>query len=136
MLITTLRSTPCGRSGLAKGSSPVGDAVGPVGEHVDALAGPSRPKVSAMLVIAWPDCMRRSQASREFLNVAELGQSFGIVRTPLEPSAWQDWQEFLTVSIQACWVLMTSGMPLPLSPVPGNWFAAGICSSEYQYMPG
>ena len=40
------------------------------------------------------------------------------------------------VSIQACWVLMKGGMPLPFGPVPGNSLSAGILSIEYQYMPG
>jgi hypothetical protein len=53
------------------------------------------------------------------------------VRTPFDPSAWQDWHEFLRVSIQACWVLIDSPMPFPLSPVPGNSLAAGILSSAY-----
>ena len=31
---------------------------------------------------------------------------------------------------------MTSWMPLPFWPVPGNSLFAGIWSIEYQYMPG
>src|ERR1700722_6853314 len=97
------------------------------------LSGPRRAIEIAMLDIAWPDWMRRSQASREFLNVPSLLDS---VRTPFEPTAWQLWQEFFTVSIQAPWVFMKGGMPLPLGPVPGNSLSAGILSIEYQYMPG
>src|ERR1700681_411663 len=85
---------------------------------------------SAMFAMAWPDWMRRSHASVEFLKSPSLGES---VRTPLEPSAWHDWQEFLTVSIQAFCERMNSGMPLPLALVPGNWPLSGICSIEYQY---
>ena len=58
------------------------------------------------------------------------------MRTPFEPTAWQLWQEFFTVSIQAPCVFMKGGMPLPLGPVPGNSLSAGILSIEYQYMPG
>ena len=97
------------------------------------LSGPSRATEIAMLDIAWPDWMRRSQASRESLKVPSLGER---VRMPFEPIAWQLWQEFFTVSIQEPWVFMKAGMPLPLGPVPGNSLAAGILSSEYQYMPG
>src|SRR5262249_53995504 len=97
------------------------------------LVGPSRLMASAMLAMAWPDWTRRSHASVEFLKVPSFDDRW---RMPLEPSAWHDWQEFLTVSIQKFCDFMNSGMPLPLAPVPGNWSLAGISSIEYQYMPG
>ena len=86
-----------------------------------------------MPVMAWPDWMRRVHISIELAPPSSfaLGERMFSL-----PRAWQDWQEFLTVSIQAAWVLMKGGMPLPPSPVPGNWSAAGMRSIEYQYMPG
>jgi hypothetical protein len=87
-----------------------------------------------MLVMAWPLCVRRAHAANELGMFS--WNTFGTVRMPLEPSAWQDWQELLSVSTQASCVLMLSEMPLPLSPVPGNWSLPGMLSIEYQYMPG
>src|SRR4051794_19034176 len=87
-----------------------------------------------MLVIAWPDCVRRPQAPIE-LCVSSLNCA-GTLRIPIEPSAWQDWQDCLTVSSQASCVLMFDEMPLPFSPVPGNWSLPGMFIIEYQYMPG
>ncbi len=117
IVITTLRSIPCGRSGRAKGSSPAAMRSVQSAKSESAFLGPSRDSVSAMFAIAWPDWTRRSHASVESLNSPSSGESR---RTPLEPSAWQDWHEFLMVSIQACWVLISGPMPLPPSPVPGN----------------
>src|SRR5262249_380509 len=97
------------------------------------LSGPIRPSVSAMFAIAWPACVRTVQASVEVLNSPSLDES---VRTPCEPSAWQDWQEVLIVSIQYACVFITSGMPLPFGPVPGKSLTGGIFSIAYQYMPG
>ena len=96
-----------------------------------------------MPAIAWPDAMRRIHMSAEVLNsfsptVSASACTLG-ERTLREPSAWQDWHEFLMVSTQSPWVFMNVGMPLPgfLSVfVPGNWSTAGIFSIEYQYMPG
>src|SRR5262245_39454763 len=87
-----------------------------------------------MLVIAWPACVRFAHACVEL--AAPSWNIFGTVRMPCEPSAWHDWQEFLIASTHCSWVLMFSEMPLPLSPVPGNWSFAGMFSIEYQYMPG
>ena len=86
-----------------------------------------------MLLMAWPDWMRRAHTSYEFGN-SPSSCTFGW-RMFWLPSAWQD---CLTVSIQACWLRMKVGTPLPPgpSPVPGNWSAAGMRSMEYQYMPG
>ena len=53
-----------------------------------------------MLVMACPDWMRLIHASIELLNSPSCSEN---VRTPFDPSAWQDWHEFLRVSIQACW---------------------------------
>ena len=61
---------------------------------------------------------------------------FGTSRMPRDPSAWQDWHMFLTVSTHCAWLFMVSGILLPLSPVPGNSCGAGMSSIEYQYMPG
>ena len=47
-----------------------------------------------MLLIAWPDCVRRAQAATELASPSL--NCFGTVRMPCEPSAWQDWQEFFT----------------------------------------
>ena len=46
------------------------------------------------------------------------------------PSAWHDWHEFLIVSIQAPWVFRKGGIPLPVSPVPGNWSLQGYGASN------
>ena len=84
---------------------------------------------AATPVMAWPDWMRRVHISVELAkspSSATLGERMFSL-----PKAWQDWQEFFTVSIQAAWVLMKVGMPLPFSPVPGNWSAAGMRSIEY-----
>ena len=51
---------------------------------------------------------------------------------PRVPRAWQDWHMFFTVSTQAVCDFIVGAMPLPLSPVPGNSFLAGMVSSEYQ----
>src|SRR3954466_9315674 len=87
-----------------------------------------------MLVIAWPACVRRPQAPIE-LCASSLNWS-GTLRMPIEPSAWQDWQDCFIVSTQASCVLIFEEMPLPLSPVPGNWSFPGTLIIEYQYMPG
>ena len=84
--MTTLRSIPCGRSGLANGSSPA--AI--LSVHFARLAsvnfGPSRPIAPAIAVIACPDWIRRSQASSELLKVPSAGE---MVRVALLPSWWQ-----------------------------------------------
>ena len=98
MVITTLRSTPCGRCGFSNGNSPAAMRSVQAANRDSALSGPMRDSVSAMLAWAWPDCVRRAQASAEFFDSAMI--SLGTVRTPLEPSAWHDWHEFFTVSIQ------------------------------------
>ena len=49
--------------------------------------------------MACPDWRRLVHASVELLNCPSSLES---VRTPFDPSAWQDWHEFLRVSIQAC----------------------------------
>ena len=86
--------------------------------------------------------MRRIHMSAEVLNsfsptVSASSLTWGerIFSLPIE---WQDWQEFLIVSIQAPCVFMKVGMPLPSGPVPlpGNWSFGGMFSIEYQYMPG
>ena len=83
-----------------------------------------------MLVIAWPEAMRRPHASVEVLKCAK---SFGIVRVPLVPSAWQDMQPLVFAEFShSGWLFMPSAMPLPLPPVPGNSLFAGILSIEYQ----
>ena len=87
-----------------------------------------------MVVMAWPLCVRRAQTANELC--AFSWNTFGTVRMPLEPSAWQDWQELYSVSTHASWVLLFELMPLPFSPVPGNWSFAGMLISEYQYIPG
>ena len=97
MLITTLRSTPCGRSGLAKGSSPAATRSVQSANCFSARSLPMLPSVSAMFVMACPACVRRAQAWNE---LSDLANSSGTVRMPLLPRAWQDWQEFFTESTQ------------------------------------
>ena len=38
--------------------------------------------------MAWPEAMRRAQASSDFM----CAKSFGMVRVPFVPIAWQDMQ--------------------------------------------
>src|SRR5262245_3099398 len=83
-----------------------------------------------MFDIACPDCVRRAHPATPPPN------SLGTTRMPCEPSAWQDWQAFLTVSTHCSWVLMLEEIPLPFSPVPGNWSLPGMLILEYQYMTG
>ena len=98
MLITTLRSTPCGRSGLAKGNSPAAMRSVQSANSDSALSGPSRPERQGHV----GPRLTGLDAARPCLDrVAEFRRvPCGIVRTPLEPSAWHDWHEFLIVSIQ------------------------------------
>src|SRR6476646_9346582 len=101
MVITTLRSTPCGRSGFATGSSPAAMRLVQSANNDSAFCGPNRLSVTPIFVLACPASRRCVQASMAARGVFPVGaNSFGIVRTPLEPSAWQDWHEFLSVSIQ------------------------------------
>src|SRR2546422_10605704 len=87
-----------------------------------------------MLVMACPACVRFAQA---WYELAEASWNiFGTVRMPLLPSAWHDWQAFLTVATHCSCVFMFSLMRFALSPVPGNLLLSGILSSEYQYKPG
>ena len=51
-----------------------------------------------MLFIACPACVRSAQASAESFDC--FLKNSGISRMPFEPKAWQDWQEFFTVSSQ------------------------------------
>ena len=83
-----------------------------------------------MFDIACPDWVRRAQPAIPGPN------SFGTVRMPLLPREWHDWHAFFTVSTHSSCVLMLALIPLPLSPVPGNSFLAGMLIIEYQYMPG
>ena len=48
-----------------------------------------------------------------------------IVRVISLPSWWQKLQPLLILKIQCACVAMAGGMPLPLSPVPGNSLFAG-----------
>ena len=83
-----------------------------------------------MLVIAWPEAMRRPHASVVFLKLAN---SFGMTRVPLVPIAWQDMQPLVLAEFShSAWLFMPSAMPLPLPPVPGNSDFAGTLSIAYQ----
>ena len=55
MVMTALRSTPCGREGLDDGSSPAAMRSVQSANSFRPFSGPMRPRVSAMLIIAWPD---------------------------------------------------------------------------------
>src|SRR5260370_1039377 len=59
MLKTTLRSTPCGRSGLANGSSPAATRSVQSANTDSAFFGPRRPSVVAMFAFACPAWRRR-----------------------------------------------------------------------------
>src|SRR5207237_4551477 len=96
MLMTTLRSTPWGRGGFSAGSSPAAMRSVQSANSANAF-GPNWPRVRAMLALAWPACTRWVHAWTELVDEPH---SFSSVRMPLEPSAWHDWQEFFTVSIQ------------------------------------
>jgi hypothetical protein len=52
MLMTTLRSRPCGRTGLANGSSPAAMRSVQYANKARAFLGPSLPRVTAMLLLA------------------------------------------------------------------------------------
>ena len=67
--------------------------------------------------------------------IAMLAEWRGRNRDSL-PSAWQDWQEFLTLSIQTACEVMPGPVPFGFLSEPGNSLAGGILSIEYQYMPG
>jgi hypothetical protein len=81
---TTLRSTPCGRGGLAFGVSPAATRSVQLAHSATARSGPSRVTTPTICPIAWPACTRRIQASRE---LAKLPNSCGIARVPGVPSA-------------------------------------------------
>ena len=83
---TMLRSAPCGRDGLAPGSSPAAMRSVQSANSLKARCVSSRPMLLTIWVMAWPDWMRRSQASTDDLNSPS---SFGIVRIALLPIAWQ-----------------------------------------------
>src|ERR1700677_3891270 len=126
-----LRSRPIGRDGFDDGNSPSAIRSVQSANSDKPFSGPRRTIARAILVMAWPDARRRAHMSRE---LAKFPSSFTRgARMFSLPSAWQDWQEFLIVSIQAPWVFRNGGIPLPASPVPGNWSAAGVWSIEYQY---
>ena len=83
--------------------------------------------------MACPACVRVAQAVKELPSLLNVS---GTSRMPLEPSAWQDWHMFLTVSIHAAWDFMVGAMPaLPGAPAMKSAFC-GMVSNEYQYMPG
>src|SRR5205809_656794 len=130
---STFSSMACGRSCGSSGSSPPEVRSVQSAKRLNAASRPMCPDPVAMLGMACPDCVRRAHRWNE---LPDSWNSFGTVRMPLLPSAWHDWQAFLTVSTHCSCVFMFSLMPFPLSPVPGNSLLSGILSSEYQYMPG
>src|SRR5215470_19521377 len=81
-----LRSIPCGRSGLANGSSPAAIRSVQLAKFASDTFVSCLPNAAAIFTIACPDWTRRSQASTEVLNVPSAD---GIARVALLPSWWQ-----------------------------------------------
>ena len=73
-----------------------------------------------MLVMAWPDMMRRAQASSGFMSE----NIFGISRVALLPSAWQVKQPLVFTTLSHSDWLFT----LPI----GNSLFSGLLSIAYQ----
>jgi hypothetical protein len=84
--MTMLRSTPCGRGGCVAGNSPPAMRSVQSANRLSARLVSSRPMLLTMLVIAWPDWMRRSHAS---IELSKCPSSLGMVRVALSPSWWQ-----------------------------------------------
>jgi hypothetical protein len=125
--MTRLRSIPCGRSGLSKGSSPL--AMRSVHSAKFAIArSPSRRLMSrAMSACALPERRRWRHASCE-LPLPIFMKSSGTLRIPGVPSAWHDWQAPCLIVVSHCCWLCTGPS--------GNSVAAGTLSIENQYIEG
>src|SRR5262249_18891656 len=82
-LTTMLRSIPCGRDGVAAGNSPAAIRSVQSPNNPLALFGPSSLMRLSMVVMAWPDTMRRAHASA---GEVKWPNSLGIVRVALLPS--------------------------------------------------
>ena len=127
-VMTTLRSIPRGRGG-AGGTSPF--AMRSVqSANIVRARGPSPLMLPIMLPPAWPDCRRRSHASRDELNLPSEG---GNSRVALLPSWWHARQvpDLMLLRKSPC-DLMSGEMPLPAGPVPGNSLSFGGSMSENQ----
>ncbi len=120
-VITTLRSTPCGRSGRSAGSSPWATRSVQSANCFSIRSVSVREMALTMDDIACPEAMRRAHASCE---VAKWPSAFGTVRVAAVPSAWQPMQPFVfTVSSHSAWL---AALPI------GNSLLPGIESIEYQ----
>ena len=129
-VMTTLRSTPCGRGG-AGGTSPGGDAIGPVREHRQrARAAELRVSRAVHLRARWPDCTRWSHAAADESNVPRLG---GISRVAFVPSWWHCCTRSSSGPIQSRLRLhRLRRCRCRRCRCRGTRSSAGTCSSEYQ----
>src|SRR5262245_25555089 len=129
-VMTALRSTPCGRCGFDVGSSPAATRSVQSPSMRSAACVPIRSVLVTIWVEAWPDWMRRVQASWPLEN---LPSAAGMVRVALLPSWWQPTQPLvLMISRNWLWLLTFGLMPLPVGPVPGKVAWSGTLIIEYQ----
>src|SRR6266850_7421758 len=82
-VITTLRSTPCGRDGFVAGSSPAAIRSVQSENNANARLGSTSLRLRLLTSLACPERTRRCHASSEDLNSPN---SFGITRVALLPS--------------------------------------------------
>ena len=120
-VITTLRSSSCGRSGRAAGSSPAATRSVQSAYCLSMRCVSVRASPFTICIIAWPEVMRRAQASSEDLKWPSAA---GTVRVAAVPSAWQPMQPLVfTVSSHSCWL---AALPI------GNSLFSGMVSIAYQ----
>ena len=127
IVITTLRSTPCGRGGSG-GTSPAAMRSVQSAKSCSARSRPIRFSPLFMLGPLRPTCTRWSQAAT--VESKSSTSIIGISRVAMLPIWWQSWQPSFSRSTHSAWCRMPRLMPLPLGPVPGNSSAAGTSSSE------
>ena len=129
-VITTLRSTPCGRRGAVAGTSPAAIRSVHSANNCKARVWPRLSIVASICAPAWPDWTRRSHAAT--LEPSSR-YSAGISRVPFVPSWWHAVHppDFM-VRIQSSCDFTLGAMPFPLNPVPGNSLLSGTRSIDSQ----
>src|SRR6185437_783488 len=122
---TILRSRPCGRGGVLFGNSPL--ATRSVQSPKYLYGAPPNWPARRFVIIspAWPDCVRRIQASSP---EAKWPNCAGTVRVASCPSWWQPMQSTLFIWRSQSVCVMLAGM----GPLPPNSLAGGIFIIVYQ----
>ena len=124
---------PCGRGGLANGSSPLATRSVQSPNKLQGALG-VEPVDRADHVIGWPARLDAALPGRGRLSKWPSCCSNIAGRLVAQLMAGERSRRSSPYRSHCCWLCILVAMPLPegLGPVPGKSLLAGICSIEYQ----